>query len=73
MRGINFLAGLGTVLIFAAVFCFKAAFDKTTFKESMKKTNNATVKNYQKPLLLVFGSLCLVLGVLLMLRAFQQV
>ena len=70
MRGINFFAGLGTIFIFAAVFCFKAAFYKKTFKDEMKEVNNFPGKNYEKPLLLLFGGLCLILGVLLISKSF---
>jgi hypothetical protein len=69
MRGINFLAGLGTIFIFAGIFCFKAAFGNKTFKEEMKQVNNFQGKNYEKALLLFFGGLCLILGVSLILKS----
>jgi hypothetical protein len=72
MRGINFLAGLGTIFIFAGIFCFKAAFGKKTFKEEMKPVDNFQGKNYQKALLIFFGGVCLILGVLLIFKSFER-
>jgi formate hydrogenlyase subunit 3/multisubunit Na+/H+ antiporter MnhD subunit len=71
MREIKFLAGLGTIFIFAAVFCFKAAFYKKTFKEEMKMVNDAPKKNDEKVLLFFFGGLCLIIGLVLILKSLQ--
>ena len=71
MREIKFFAGLGTILIFAGVFCCKAAFYKTTFKEETEKINDAPVKKYEKPLLLFFGGLCIILGLLVIVQSFR--
>ena len=71
MREIKFLAGLGTILIFAGVFCCKAAFYKKTFKEETEKINDAPVKKYEKPLLIFFGGLCIILGLLVIVQSFR--
>jgi hypothetical protein len=73
MRGINFLAGLGTIFIFAGVFCCKAAFGKKTFKENTMMVKDAPGKKYDKVLLLFFGSLCLILGVLLIVKSLHLI
>ena len=72
MREIKFLAGLGTILFFAGIYCCKAAFYKKTFKEETEMTNNAPVKRYEKPLLLFFGGLCIILGILLVVQSFRR-
>ena len=71
MRGINFVAALGTIFIFVAVFCFKAAFYRKTFKEETKMINDVPGKKYEKALLLFFGGLCLISGFLLILKSLQ--
>ena len=70
MRELKFLAGLGTILFFAGIYCCKAAFYKKTFKEETNIT--VPVKKYEKPLLLFFGGLCMILGVLLVVQSFRS-
>ena len=72
MREIKFLAGLGTILIFAGIYCCKAAFYRKTFKEETERINDAPVKNYEKPLLLFVGGLCIILGILVILQSFRR-
>ena len=71
MRGINFLAGLGTILIFIGIFCFKALFYKKTFKEETEVST--PLKNHQKVLLIVVGGVCVVLGLSLILKALKLI
>ena len=60
MRERKFLAGLGTILIFAGIFCFRSAFSKTT-----------PVKSATKVYLYLGGLICIVSGVFLVVKAFQ--
>jgi len=71
MRGINFLAGLGTILIFIGIFCFKALFYKKTFKEETEVST--PLKKHQKVLLIVVGGVCVVLGLSLILKALKLI
>jgi uncharacterized membrane protein HdeD (DUF308 family) len=60
MRERKFLAGLGTILIFAGIFCFRAALSKT-----------APVKSVTKIYLYLGGVVCVVSGVFLVVKAFN--
>lgn len=60
MRERKFLAGLGTILIFGGIFCFRAAFSKTS-----------PVKGATKMYLYLGGVICIVSGVFLFVKAFQ--
>jgi len=71
MRGINFLAALGTIFIFIGIFCFKALFYQKTFKEETEVS--APVKNSQKVLLILGGIVCIALGLSLILRALKLI
>ncbi len=61
MRGTNKLAGLGTLLIFIGIFCFKALFQKTVSKTSTKI------------ILAVSGILSIVGGVFVMIKAIKDI
>ena len=71
MRGINYLAGLGTIFIFIGIFCFKALFYKKTFKEETEIST--PIKNSRKVLLILAGILCVALGVSMILRALKLI
>jgi len=71
MRGINFLAGLGTIFIFIGIFCFKALFYKKTYKEEMKIST--PIKNSRKVLLILVGIVCVALGLSLILKALKLI
>lgn len=73
MRGINFLAGLGTIFIFIGIFCFKALFPKKLYREDKEIVNNTNVKKSGKVLLILFGCFSVVLGLFLILKAFKNV
>jgi len=73
MRGINYMAGLGTLFLFISVYSFKAAFYKKTFKEEMKETKYVPTKNYGKIFLLFFSVICFALGVVLILKALKLI
>jgi len=71
MRGINYMAALGTIFLFISVYSFKAAFYKKTFKEEMKEAKYVPTRNYGKPFLLFFSVICFILGLLLILRSLK--
>ena len=71
MRGINFLAGLGTIFIFIGIFCFKALFEKKTLKE--ETVVSTPLKKNQKVLLILVGGVCVVLGVSLILKSLKLI
>ena len=71
MRGINYLAGLGTIFIFIGIFCFKALVYKKTFREETEIS--APLKKSRKVLLIVVGIVCGVIGVSLILRSFKLI
>ncbi len=75
MRGINFFAGLGTILIFMGAFCFKAVLQKNTVKdkENREQVNHAPVKKSRKLLLLFIGSLCILSGILLIAKSIKEI
>lgn len=73
MRGINFLAGLGTIFIFIGIFCFKALFPKKIYREGNERVNNKPVKKSGKVFLIIFGCLSVALGLFLILKAFKNV
>jgi hypothetical protein len=62
MKGINYLAALGTIFIFVAIYAFKAAFAKKIVKEQL--TPEPVNKNVKIGLIL-FSICCLVLGLFL--------
>lgn len=62
MKGINYMAALGTICMFIAFYAFKAAFYKKTFKEH---TAPEPVKKNAKIGLLIFGVLSIALGLFL--------
>ena len=71
MRGINFLAGLGTILIFIGIFCFKALVYKKTFREETEIS--APVKKSRKVLLILVGIICVAIGLSLILRSLKLI
>ena len=68
MRGINYIAGLGTILLFISAYSFKAAFNKRAFKEEKE---NVPVKNSSKVFLIFFSIICLVLGLFLISKSLK--
>jgi hypothetical protein len=73
MRGINFLAGLGTIFIFIGIYCFKALFQKKMPREEMEKVNYTPIKNSEKALLIFLGCVCVVLGLGLILKSLKVI
>ena len=71
MRGINFLAGLGTIFIFIGIYCFKALVYKKVFREETEVST--PLKKSHKVLLIVVGIVCVAIGVSLILRALKLI
>ncbi len=70
MKGINYLAGLGTVLIFMGIYCFKAMSTKDIISkdgEVYKEPVNKSRKLY----LFLSGMLGIISGVLLILKSLK--
>ncbi len=74
MRGINFFAGLGTILIFMGAFCFKVVLQKDTVKdkENREIVNQVPVKS-RKIFLLFIGCLCILSGILLIIKSIKEI
>lgn len=70
VRGINYLAALGTILIFIGIFCFRAAFSRQSQKES---SHSVPLKNSNKVVLISAGVICFALGILLILKAVKNI
>ncbi len=66
MRGINYLAALGTIFIFGGVYCFKALFPKKVYKE--ETVVSKPLQNPHKLLLILSGTVLIALGVCLVLK-----
>ena len=71
MRGINFLAGVGTVLVFIGIYCFKALVYKKTFREETEIST--PVRKSRKALLIVIGTVCVAIGLFLILKSLKLI
>ena len=71
MRGINYLAGLGTIFIFIGIYCFKALVYKKVFREEIEIST--PLKKSTKLLLVVAGIVCVAIGLSLILRALKLI
>ena len=71
MRGINYLAGLGTLFIFLGIICFKATIYKKIYKEETEVST--PLKKSQKALLILGGTICVAIGVSLILKALKLI
>ena len=73
MRGIDTLAGFGTLIFLIGIFCFKALFTKKTIRENLETVTYPPLKNSSKFLLIFFGCICILLGSLIILRSFDLI
>lgn len=73
MIGIKFLAGLGTIFIFIGYYLYKEAFGKRSDDNlhDGKSVNRPT--RYGKPVQVFLGTLCVILGILLILKAMRLI
>lgn len=69
MRGINFLAGLGTVFIFIGIFCFKTLIRKDVVKGYTQKPK--VISKTNKVIIFISGIVSAVLGLLLIIKSFK--
>jgi hypothetical protein len=73
MRGINYLAGFGTVLLFASWYCFKPLLPPVhVFREDGESVNKRPLSKKDKFLLLLAGCACIVGGVILLLLSIPK-
>ncbi len=71
MRGINYLAGFGTVFIFIGIICFKTLLQKDAVKGHLQKPKIISKTN--KVIIFISGILSFVFGLILILRALKIV
>ena len=69
----KFLAGLGTLIIFAGIYSFKALSDKVVNEENRDGLTYTPRSIYKKAFLILLGCICVILGSLLILRALKLV
>ncbi len=66
MRGVNYLAGIGTVFVFIGIFCFKAIFHKSKVKGY---TQPKEISKTNKIILFISGLVSVATGLLLIIKA----
>ena len=72
MRGMNYLVGFGTLLVFAGYFCIKAIFPKNISREGVP-VESAPMSPINKLIFIVLGSILILLGIFLILKAIKLV
>lgn len=73
MRFINFPAGLGTILIFIGIYCFKAIYPRKTERENNEYYTQHSLKKSEKVILLLTGGICIVGGILLLIKSIKDI
>jgi hypothetical protein len=73
MRETKFLAGLGTIFVFIGIYCFKGAFGKKASKEETINLHSVPAKKYGKGFFILVGTVCILLGVLLIWKAINRI
>jgi hypothetical protein len=71
MRGINFLAGLGTILVFTGIVVFKVALQHETNTGKRKLAKIVSVSNYRKAILFIIAIVCMIAGLLLIAKSMK--
>lgn len=71
MRGINYLAGFGTVFISIGIICFKTLLQKDVVKGHLQ--NPKIISKANKVIIFISGILSIVFGLILILRALKIV
>ena len=69
MRGINFLAGFGTVLIFIGIFFFKALIRKDVIKGYIQ--NPKVISKTNKIIIFISGIVSVVFGLILIMKSLK--
>ncbi len=72
MREAKFWAGLGTILIFTGIYCFRALRQRKVSPEEYAERGSTVTKNSNKVLLLIGGSITLIIGILLLIKSFKD-
>ena len=72
MRGINYYAGLGTILIFIGIFSFKALFPKNITREDGEMVNHTSSGVFKKGGVILIGLICTLLGIFLIVQSFKN-
>jgi len=65
MKNLLIVYGISALLILAGLIGIREAFKRESFKSKMLKVNYVPVTSYGKTFLILFGCLCLVLGILM--------
>lgn len=73
MREAKFWAGLGTILIIAGIYCFKALPQGKISQEEYAERGNTVVNNRNKVLLILTGTIAIVSGILLLVKSFKDI
>lgn len=73
MRGYNYQSGLGTILVFIGIFCFKALFSKRQSGHGISKPVSVSKRQSNKVYLFLFGLICVLSGILLILNEMKLV
>jgi len=71
MRGINYLAGFGTVLIFIGIYCFRALNRKDVVKGYIQ--NPKVISKTNKVIILISGIVSFVLGLILIIKSLKLI
>jgi len=71
MRGINYLAGFGTMLIFIGIYCFRALIRKDIVKGYIQNPKNISKTN--KVIILISGIFSFVLGLILIIKSLKLI
>ncbi len=71
MRGINYLAGFGTVLIFIGLYCFRALIRKDVVKGYIQ--NPKVISKTNKVIILISGIVSFVLGLILIIKSLKLI
>ena len=69
MRGINYTAGFGVILVFAGIYCFKALVSKNRFVNKEGETIHSSMSAKNRAILVVSGILFVIAGLLLIVMA----
>lgn len=72
MRGINYFAGIGTVMIFAGFYCQKAALQKQKYNKESELFQVSQSKK-AKLILLMSGCILLITGVAIILNELKLI
>ena len=73
MRGLNYFAGIGTVMLFAGFYCLKAALQKQKKFNKEGELCKVSQSKKTKLLLLISGCILLITGVAIILNELYKI